>query len=114
MAISEKQIRAARALIGLSQATLAKLAGVSVPRIIAVEAERDCLQSTSTAIIAALESKGAVFSRDGGVRIAEKSEHFRIEPGQSQSPEALRGARSILNASRKSRGLAPLDWKGER
>jgi DNA-binding XRE family transcriptional regulator len=98
-----RQIKAARALLGITQVQLAKLAGISPQRIYVIEAGGDCLQSTANAIRIALERKGAVFSRDGGVRVAEKSERFLIEPGQTPDEATVRAAAAIIAAANKAR-----------
>lgn len=67
--VSIRQIKAARALVGMSQADLAKAAGVSVPTIKRLEAQDGDLAgraSTIAAIRAALESAGMVFLEANG------------------------------------------------
>jgi DNA-binding XRE family transcriptional regulator len=105
--ISGPQCSAARALLGLSQAELAKLSGVSVAGVTAFEAGGGCLLTTEEALVAALQRKGTVFS-DGGVRVTAKSERFVVLPGQNPSPETLRAALAIVNASRRQAGLPEL------
>ncbi|MBN8262572.1 MAG: helix-turn-helix transcriptional regulator [Xanthomonadales bacterium] len=60
--ISAAQLRAARALLGLDQRTLAALAGVSLPTIQRMEASRDehvrGVVSTLAKIVAALDAAG--------------------------------------------------------
>ncbi len=60
--ISAAQLRAARALLGLDQRSLAALAGVSLPTIQRMEASRDehvrGVVSTLAKIVAALDAAG--------------------------------------------------------
>ena len=60
--ISAAQLRAARALLGIDQRTLAALAGVSLPTIQRMEASRDehvrGVVSTLAKIVAALDAAG--------------------------------------------------------
>lgn len=60
--ISAAQLRAARALLGIDQRTLAALAGVSLPTIQRMEASRDehvrGVVSTLSKIVAALDAAG--------------------------------------------------------
>ena len=60
--ISASQLRAARAMLGIDQRTLAALAGVSLPTIQRMEASRDehvrGVVSTLAKIVAALEAAG--------------------------------------------------------
>jgi transcriptional regulator with XRE-family HTH domain len=74
MDITGSQIKAARALLSLTQAKLGELSGVATGRIHAVECGRDHLVSTSNAIRAALAREGAVFPPDGGVHIVTPKE----------------------------------------
>jgi hypothetical protein len=89
-------------MLGLSQDALAALAHISTPRVIAIESERNCLQSTFDAIVEQLEHKGAVFERNGSVRIAQKSEKFILGPGDPDA-ETIHAAKLILAAAAKSR-----------
>ena len=65
--ISASQLRAARAMLGIDQRTLASLAGVSLPTIQRMEASKDehvrGVVSTLAKIVAALEAAG-VFVRE--------------------------------------------------
>jgi predicted transcriptional regulator len=66
------QIRAARALLGLSQVELAKMAGISPTALVNIETgASDPKTSTLTAIIGALESAGAAFTNgdEPGVKL---------------------------------------------
>jgi predicted transcriptional regulator len=71
--ISIKQIKAARMLLGWSQADLGKAAGlgnVTVPRLEAKEGDLGGRPATSEKIVAALEKAGVEFLDDGqGVRL---------------------------------------------
>ncbi|PJO47212.1 helix-turn-helix domain-containing protein [Brucella pituitosa] len=70
--ITPEQIRGARAMLGMTQAELAKLAGLSTTGLNNIErGSADPKASTLTAIQAALEQKGIIFlsagdTRDGG------------------------------------------------
>lgn len=67
MRISPEQCRAARALLGMSQELLAKLAGVGVQTVIGFEnSTRVARPSTLDAIRQALEAAGAVFIAENG------------------------------------------------
>lgn len=72
--ISVRQVKAARALLGLSQGDLALLSEVSEPTIARLESadgEFGGRQDTREKIIEALEQEGVEFTNDGqpGVRI---------------------------------------------
>jgi DNA-binding XRE family transcriptional regulator len=77
MLTTGNQLKAARALAGLDQGTLAKAAGVSINTIVAMEKKgADTLTSgldTVKAVMAALEAEGVEFLNHGqpGVRIAK-------------------------------------------
>ena len=62
------QIRAARTLVGLSQADIAKATGLSVPTIKRVESDRNLSVSEAAfaAVIAALEKAGIIFVVENG------------------------------------------------
>lgn len=67
--VSIRQIKAARALVGMSQADLAAASGVSLPTIKRLEAQDGGLggrRSTAEALVAALEAAGAVFLPENG------------------------------------------------
>jgi transcriptional regulator with XRE-family HTH domain len=66
--MTANQIRAARALLGLSQAEIAALAGVSVPTVKRAEGAGKVNASADAiaAIRAALEAAGAVFLPENG------------------------------------------------
>lgn len=61
MSISGLQSRLARTALGLSNAELAKLAGVGVNTVSRFETGQDVRMSSVGAIRAALEARGAVF-----------------------------------------------------
>lgn len=81
--ISAAQLRAARALLGIDQRTLATMAGVSLPTIQRMEASRDehvrGVISTLTRVVAALDMAGVELigndqpsqGRGRGVRLKE-------------------------------------------
>ena len=81
--ISANQLRAARAMLGIDQRTLAAMAGVSLPTIQRMEASRDDhvrgVVSTLARIVAALDSAGVELigneqpsqGRGRGVRLKE-------------------------------------------
>lgn len=81
--ISAAQLRAARALLGIDQRTLAAMAGVSLPTIQRMEASKDehvrGVVSTLTRIVAALDAAGLELigneqpsqGRGRGVRLKE-------------------------------------------
>ncbi len=81
--ISAAQLRAARALLGIDQRTLATMAGVSLPTIQRMEASRDehvrGVVSTLAKIVAALDAAGIELignelpsqGRGRGVRLKE-------------------------------------------
>lgn len=62
------QIRAARTLVGLSQADIAMATGLSVPTIKRVESDRNLSVSEAAfaAVIAALEKAGVIFVDENG------------------------------------------------
>jgi len=68
--VSVRQVKAARALVGWSQAELASRSGISLPTIKRIEAE-DAGElggraDTAQAITAALESAGVIFVAENG------------------------------------------------
>lgn len=81
--ISAAQLRAARALLGIDQRTLASMSGVSLPTIQRMEASKEehvrGVVSTLTKIVAALEAAGIELigneqpsqGRGRGVRLKE-------------------------------------------
>lgn len=67
--VSIRQIKAARALLGWSQADLAKASKISEPTIKRLEASEGDLggrEETSTAIVDALDAAGAIFVAENG------------------------------------------------
>ncbi len=78
MKITAAQLRAARALLGLSQADLARRAGVSVPTLKRCETDSEKAPNVSEAtrdqIVAALEAAGVEFTNGDapGVRLPRK------------------------------------------
>jgi transcriptional regulator with XRE-family HTH domain len=81
--ISSAQLRAARALLGIDQRTLASMSGVSLPTIQRMEASKEehvrGVVSTLTKIVAALDAAGVELigneqpsqGRGRGVRLKE-------------------------------------------
>lgn len=69
------QLRAARALIGMTQAELAEMAGVSLPTIKRIETGSDAKMSTVQALQMALEAAGVEFISEngGGAGVRSKS-----------------------------------------
>ncbi|RVQ04149.1 helix-turn-helix transcriptional regulator [Sinorhizobium meliloti] len=64
--ITPEQIRGARAMLGMTQAELAKAAGISTTGLNNIErGSADPKASTLRSIRAALESSGVVFQADG-------------------------------------------------
>ncbi|ASP92744.1 helix-turn-helix transcriptional regulator [Sinorhizobium meliloti] len=64
--ITPEQIRGARAMLGMTQAELAKAAGISTTGLNNIErGSADPKASTLRSIKAALESSGVVFQADG-------------------------------------------------
>ncbi|EHK76852.1 XRE family transcriptional regulator [Sinorhizobium meliloti CCNWSX0020] len=64
--ITPEQIRGARAMLGMTQAELAKAAGISTTGLNNIErGSADPKASTLRSIQAALESSGVVFQADG-------------------------------------------------
>jgi transcriptional regulator with XRE-family HTH domain len=82
------QIRAARALMGLSQAEVAERAGISVPTIKRAEADRGIRVSADVmaSIRRALEKAGVIFvEEDGegaGVRLRKTRRDEGLRPDQ--------------------------------
>ena len=67
--ITSAQMRAARALLGIDQRTLARLAGVSVPTIQRMEASTGHVRGivdTLTKVVDALEGAGVELIGEGG------------------------------------------------
>jgi predicted transcriptional regulator len=68
--ITAQQLRAARALLGIDQKTLAELAGVSVPTIQRMEASRGNVRGvveSLTKVVQALDLAGIELIYDGAV-----------------------------------------------
>lgn len=67
--VSIRQIKAARALVGMSQADLAAASGVSLPTIKRLESQEGEIggrQTTAEALVKALEAAGVVFVPENG------------------------------------------------
>ena len=102
--LTPAQLRAARALLGIDQRTLAKLAGVSLPTIQRMEASEGFVRGvidTLTKVVAALEDAGieligenGISSTGGrGVRLREPADRTR-----SSLPTGKRARMSKLPA----------------
>jgi transcriptional regulator with XRE-family HTH domain len=88
--ISSDQVRAARAILRLAQAELAKAAGVSletIKRVEAMEGELKIRLDTLTKIKSALEKAGVEFIAENGggagVRLAKKAKRNKLEAAQA-------------------------------
>jgi predicted transcriptional regulator len=71
--ITSAQMRAARALLGIDQKTLAELAGVSVPTIQRMEASQGTVRGvveTLTKVVAALDRAGIELIGENGQSVA--------------------------------------------
>ena len=98
--ITPSRIRAARALLGLTQARLANAAGLSKTALVAIETgQSDPKASTLKAIRIALEEQGAFFSSDGGLY-----ERVNWANGKPSDPEIRRRIVEGLNMARSARG----------
>jgi transcriptional regulator with XRE-family HTH domain len=102
--ITPEQIRGARAMLGLTQAELAKNAGISTTGLNNIErGSADPKASTLRAIRAALEAAGIEFTNGGqpGVRMKEISRDLRSQSRlEALQPHwSLDGLRSILDMS---------------
>jgi transcriptional regulator with XRE-family HTH domain len=107
--ITPTQIKMARAALGLSQAQVAELAGLSTTAFNSIEQGiSDPKASTLRNIQAAFEAKGAVFYVDGGVNVVPKSERFIREAANPSSSATRTAALEIVNIGRRLRGQAPL------
>lgn len=97
--ITGPQIRAARALLGIDQKTLAQMAGLSVPTIQRMEASDRTvggMVDSLTRVVAAIESAGVELIADGatssgGGRGARLRRSEAARPDETQSI-ARRGA----------------------
>lgn len=106
MMTTASQLRAARALVQLSQGELAKRIGMSVPTIAAAEQGRNVFASTIAAIQGALEAAGVTFSPDGGVKLAPPRAEFIERDPDNPTDRATRAAAArFLNLRRKMKGL---------
>jgi predicted transcriptional regulator len=101
--LTPAQLRAARALIGMDQRTLAENAGVSLPTIQRMEAAGDGyvrgMVESLTKVVEALERAGIELIRDNdvsraggrGVRLREVAS---IHPGERPRHPAIKAAES--------------------
>lgn len=86
--LTAAQMKAARALVGMEQKTLAQLSGVSLPTIRRMEASDGAVRGvvgTLIKVMRALESAGVEFINEGrishdggrGVRLVQKTSYFQ-------------------------------------
>ena len=99
--ISLQQIRGARAMLGLTQADLAKRAGISTTDLNNIESgQADPKVSTLEAILNALEEAGAVF-KDGflGPRPFRVGDRVKYRVGKAPDPSnGMRSAKSLKSS----------------
>jgi DNA-binding XRE family transcriptional regulator len=95
--ITPSQIRAARALLGISQTVLANGSGLSKTALVAIETGQSDA-STLKAIRSALEAQGAFFGADGGLY-----ERVNWANGKPSDPEIRRRVVEGLNMARSAR-----------
>jgi predicted transcriptional regulator len=97
--LTPAQLRAARALLGIDQKTLAERAGVSLPTIQRMEASDGFVRGvvdSLTKVVAALEREGVELISENGV----SSGGGRGVRLRDPTPPVLReGSRSALNGS---------------
>jgi len=101
MFITAAQIRAARALIGVSQDGLARWSGISRPTLSAIEGGADTKASILKAVTEALESRGAIFTPDG---VAQRMDWRDPVPDAETRRRVLSG----LNEARRATHRPPL------
>jgi transcriptional regulator with XRE-family HTH domain len=93
--LTPAQLRAARALLGIDQRTLAERAGVSLPTIQRMEASDGYVRGvvdTLTKVVAALESEGIELISENGVS-ASGGRGVRLrDPTKPLTREPLRAA----------------------
>jgi transcriptional regulator with XRE-family HTH domain len=107
--ITPQKIRAARALLGLTQARLADAAGLSTTGLNNIETgQSDPKASTLKAIQHALEERGAFFSADGGLY-----ERVNWANGKPADPEIRRRVVEGMNMARSARNQPLLVDEGE-
>jgi transcriptional regulator with XRE-family HTH domain len=83
--ITSRQIRAARGLIGWSQAQLAKAAGISRSTIAAIEGDTaNPSADMLSKIRAVLEGEQVEFTTQEGVRLREPTIHYDNNPGANR------------------------------
>ena len=100
--LTPAKIRAARALLGLTQARLAAAVGISKTALCAIETGgSDPRSSTLKAIRAALESRGVVFTPDG---VAQRMEWRDPAPDAATKRRIISG----LNDARRAQNRAML------
>jgi hypothetical protein len=67
--VTERQIKAARALLGIDGKKLAEMSGVSLVTVRRIEADPDAAGYARQALVAALEKAGCDFIGDTGVNL---------------------------------------------
>jgi DNA-binding XRE family transcriptional regulator len=110
--ITTAQIRGARAMLGMTQAELAKRAGISTTAVNNIETGgADPKVSTLRAIRAALESAGVEFTNNGqpGISVRATAEGIirageMARAGGPALPEPTGLAKQILDAGKRRRG----------
>jgi transcriptional regulator with XRE-family HTH domain len=102
MIITGRQLRAACALAGLHQKSLAELSGVSVQTIQYMESFEDsmvgCKPLTLDKVMEALRLSDVMFI-DGGVQMASKSGLLMRDPMQSQIMKPAAGMKSVVSSA---------------
>lgn len=107
--LTPAQLRAARALLGIDQRTLAELAGVSLPTIQRMEGSEGYVRGvvdTLTRVVAALEvagieliSENSVSTHGGrGVRLRDPAKPLTRSPSTNVSPSRTKRGRAELPA----------------
>lgn len=88
--ITGRQIRAARALLGIDQRTLAERAGLSVPTIQRMEASDGTvggMVESMTRVIAAIDAAGVEMINDGATSVGD-GRGVRLRHSDTDRPEA--------------------------
>lgn len=87
--ITGRQIRAARALLGIDQKTLAEMAGLSVPTVQRMEANDGTVGGTvesMTRVIGAIETAGVEMINEGATS-AGMGRGVRLRQGDAGGPD---------------------------
>src|SRR5688572_31956618 len=100
--ITVGQVRAARALLNLSQSELAQMGGISTTSLSAIEREAKAPRvKTLSSLQNALEGRGVEFTEGHGVRLAEHVFDIRLFP--KKQPASIEYHNDILSTL-KARG----------